>query len=61
MEHAWEMRNEYNILVPKPEGKKPLVRPRHRWNGNIRMDLREMGWVWTGFIRLRIRSSGWPL
>jgi len=33
----------------KPEGKKPLGRPRHRWEGNIKMDLQEVGWgVWTG-------------
>jgi len=42
----------YNILVGKPEGKRPLGRPRHRWEDNIRMDLREMGWecVWTSNI-----------
>jgi hypothetical protein len=31
--------NAYNILVGKPEGKKPVGRPRHRWENNIRMDL----------------------
>jgi hypothetical protein len=38
--------NAYRILVGKPEGKKPLGRPRHRWVDNIKMDLREevMGW-----------------
>jgi hypothetical protein len=39
-----EMRNAYNILVGKPEGKRPFVRARHRWEDNIRMDLREIGW-----------------
>jgi len=39
-----EMRNAYNILVEKPEGKTTLRRPRHRWEGNIRLDLRETGW-----------------
>jgi hypothetical protein len=38
-----EKRNAYNILVGKPEGKKPLGRPRRRWVGNIKMDLREIG------------------
>jgi hypothetical protein len=38
-----EMRNAYSILVGKPEGKRPLRRPRHRWEDNIRMDLREIG------------------
>jgi hypothetical protein len=33
-------RNSYRILVGKPEGKRPLGRPRHRWVGNIKIDLR---------------------
>jgi len=37
-----EMKNAYSILVEKPEGKRPLGRPRHRWEDNIRMDLREI-------------------
>jgi hypothetical protein len=37
-----EVRNAYNILVGKPEGRRPLERPRHRWEDNIRMDLGEM-------------------
>jgi hypothetical protein len=39
-----EKRNTYRLLVRKPEGKKPIGRPRHRWVGNIRMDLVEVGW-----------------
>jgi hypothetical protein len=39
-----EVRNAYKILVLKPEGKRPLVRTRHRWENNIRIDLREIGW-----------------
>jgi hypothetical protein len=39
-----EMRNAYKILFRKPEGKKPLRRPRHRWENNIRKDLGEIGW-----------------
>jgi hypothetical protein len=38
-----EKRNAYRILVGKPEGKRPLGRPRHRWEDNIGMDL-EIGW-----------------
>jgi hypothetical protein len=34
----------YRILVGKPEGKRPLGRPRREWVDNIKMDLREMGW-----------------
>jgi hypothetical protein len=39
-----EKRNAYRILVGKPEGKRPLERPRHRRVDNIKMDLREIGW-----------------
>jgi hypothetical protein len=39
-----EKRNAYRILVGKPEGKRPLGRPRGRWVDNIKMDLRETGW-----------------
>jgi hypothetical protein len=38
------MLNTYDILVGKPEGKRPLGKPRRRWEDNIRMDLRRMGW-----------------
>jgi hypothetical protein len=37
-------RNVYRILVGKPEGKRPLERPRRRWVNSIKMDLREIGW-----------------
>jgi hypothetical protein len=39
-----EGRNVYRVLVGKPEGKRPLGRPRRRWVDGIKMDLREMGW-----------------
>jgi hypothetical protein len=39
-----EKRNAYMILVGKPEGKRPLGRPRCRWMENIKMDIRERGW-----------------
>jgi hypothetical protein len=38
-----EMRGAYNILVGGPEGRRPLGRPRRRWEDNIKMDLREIG------------------
>jgi hypothetical protein len=49
-------RNAYRILVGKVEGKKPLGRPRSRWEYNIQIDLSEVEWgmVWTGFFWLRI-------
>jgi hypothetical protein len=39
-----EKRNMYRVLVGKPEGKRPLGRPRHRWVDNNKIDLREIGW-----------------
>jgi hypothetical protein len=36
--------NVYRVLVGKPEGKKPLGRPRRRWEDGIKMDLEEIGW-----------------
>jgi len=38
------VRNAYNIMVGIPEGKRPLGKPRHRWEDNIRMYLKEVGW-----------------
>jgi hypothetical protein len=50
-----EGRNAYRVFVGKPEGKRPLERPRHRWDNGIKMDLGEVGWgVWSGFTWLRI-------
>jgi hypothetical protein len=34
----------YRVLVGKPDGKRPLGRPRRKWEGNIKMDLQEVGW-----------------
>jgi hypothetical protein len=54
-----EKRNACRILVGKPEGKRPLGRPRRRWVDNIKMDLRVIGLgVWTGLIWLGIGTSG---
>jgi len=49
-----ERRGVYTVLVGKPEGKKPLGRPRHRWEDNIKMDLQEVGW--RGMVGLIWRS-----
>jgi hypothetical protein len=49
-------RNAYRILVGNPEGKKPLERPSCRWDINIKMDLREIGWDgmdWTDLAQDR--------
>jgi hypothetical protein len=57
-----QRRNVYRVLVEKPEGKRPLERPRHRCEDGIKMDLREIGWgLWSGFNRLRIGTVGWLL
>jgi hypothetical protein len=47
----------YMVLVRKLEGKRPLGRPKRRWEDNIKMDLQDVG-VWTGFSWLRIETSG---
>jgi hypothetical protein len=66
-----EKRNAYRLLVGKPEGKRPLWRPRRRWVENIRMDIFELErghivWIgltqdmnrWRGFCEFGIESSG---
>jgi hypothetical protein len=53
-----ERRNAYRLLVGKPEGRRPLGRPRRRWSYNIRMDLGEVGWDdvdWIGLAQDRDR------
>jgi hypothetical protein len=47
-----KMKNAYKILVGEPEEKKPLGRPRHRWEDNIRRDLREIGWESVEWMHL---------
>jgi hypothetical protein len=47
-----EERNVYKVLVGKPEGKRPLGRPRRRWEDGIRMDLMEIDWMGVDWIRL---------
>jgi hypothetical protein len=51
----------YRVLVGKPEGKRPLGRPRHRWEYNVRMDLQEVGcgcedWIGSAQDRDRWRA-----
>jgi hypothetical protein len=54
-----EERKVYKVLVGKPEGKRPLGRPRRRWEDEIRMDLGEIGLgVWIGFDWLRTGTGG---
>jgi hypothetical protein len=52
-----ERRGAYRVLMGKPEGKRPLERRRHRWEDNIKMDSKEMGWGidWIGLVQDRDR------
>jgi hypothetical protein len=54
-----EKRNACRISVRKPEGKKPLGRLRRRWEDNIRMDLREIGWGGMDWIDLAQDRDRW--
>jgi hypothetical protein len=54
-----EKRNAYRILVGKPEGKRPLGRPRRRWVDNIKMDLREIEWDGMDWIDLAQDRDQW--
>jgi hypothetical protein len=54
-----EKRNLYRILVGKPEGKRPLGRPRYRWEDNIKVDLREIGFGGMDWINLGQDRDQW--
>jgi hypothetical protein len=52
-------RGAYRVWVGKPEGKRPLGRPKHRWKDNIKTDLQEAECgVWTGSSWFRIGTGG---
>jgi hypothetical protein len=60
MQHEWgEKKNAYRLLVGKPEGKRPLGRPRHSWVDKIRMDLGEIGWGGVDWICLAQDKNRW--
>jgi hypothetical protein len=54
-----ERRGPYRALVGKPEGRRPLGRPRRRWEDNIKMDLREVGWGGMDWINLAQDRDRW--
>jgi hypothetical protein len=54
-----EKRNAYRLLVGKPEGRRPLGRPRRRWLDNIRMDLVELRWGDVDWIGLDQDRGKW--
>jgi hypothetical protein len=54
-----EVRGVYNILVGRPEGRRPLGRPRRKWEDNIKTDLRETGFGDVNWIRLAQDRDRW--
>jgi hypothetical protein len=54
-----EVRGAYNILVEGPEGRRLLGRPRRRWENNIKMDLREIGFGDVDWIHLAQDRNRW--
>ena len=56
---VWERRGVYRDLVGKPEGKRPLGRPRIRWEDNIKMDIQEVGCEGMDWIDLAQDGDRW--
>jgi hypothetical protein len=54
-----EVRDAYNVLVGRPEGRRPLGRPRRRWEDNINMDLREICFGDVDWIHLALVRDRW--
>jgi hypothetical protein len=54
-----EGRGAYRVLVGRPEGRRPLGRPRHRWKDNIKMDLQEVGWGGMDWIVMAQDRDRW--
>jgi hypothetical protein len=59
VERVGEERKVYKLLMGKPEGKRPLGRPRRRWEDGVRMDLREIGLEDVDWIRLAQDRDQW--
>jgi len=59
MWRVWVRRGVYRVLVGKPEGRRPLGRPRRRWVGNIRVDLQEVGCGYIDWIGLAQDRDRW--
>ncbi|KAJ4450327.1 hypothetical protein ANN_01747 [Periplaneta americana] len=54
-----ESRNAYRVLIRRPEGKRPLGRPKRRWEDNIKMDLREVGYDGRDWVNLAQDRAQW--
>jgi hypothetical protein len=59
MWHVWDRRGAYRVLVGRPEQWRPLGRPRHRWEDNIKMDIQDMGWGGMDWIDLAQNRDTW--
>ena len=59
MAHMGEGRGVHRVLVGKPEGERPLVRPRRRWENNIKMDLQEVGGGCGDWMELAQDRDSW--
>jgi hypothetical protein len=59
VERMGERRGAYRAMVGKPEGRRPLERPRRRWEDNIKMGLREVGWGGIDWINLAQDRDRW--
>ena len=57
--HMWQGRWVYRVLVGKPDGKRPLGRPRRRWENNIKMDLQEVGGCCGDWMELAQDRDRW--
>ena len=56
-----EEKEVYRVLLGKPEGRRPMGRPRNRWLDNIRMDLQEVGCGYMDWIRLAQDRDSWRM
>jgi hypothetical protein len=54
-----KIRNVYKVFVGKPEGNRPLERPRRRWDDNFRRDLSEIAWKCVDWMRLARDRDQW--
>ena len=59
MARMGERRGAYRVLVGKPEGRRPLGRPKRIWEDNIKMDLRKVGWRCMEWINLAEDRDRW--
>ena len=55
----WERRGVYRVLVGKPEGNRPLGRPKHRWQDNSKIDIQEVGCECMDWIDLAQDRDRW--